>query len=569
MSIQDSHVVRRFLTLARNSPWLFIAVGLHLIVGLVLSVVYLSHEAGKIERTPTTLVVAAPRVELPPDPAPLEEQRERNKIPENEVKTELVSVEDDLSFIPLEEDAPEDLFLEVGNPTGAEDEDSGFMSSSGIGVGSGAIRGNGPTPFSSRTNRGKPGPGKIGRYSPGPKTTTEEAVLEGLRWLARHQNEDGSWGATTIATHCTGAPCIPPDATLDDSYDVGMTSLALLAFLGQGISLSSKVEIVDTAIGKRHRAGDIVLRGVRWLLARQSEAGSFSAGEPFAFPENETLATMVLCEAYGLSRNRTLRRPAQRALDFLAAAQKFTPEGERSGWGLGSRADIEERHARGELSSMDRVSALEEVDLSITCWVTMALCSARTCGLVVPDDVLAGALRVAQSSTEAPAMAISSSTESSQRFDHHSARWAALGMLIRSFVSQDLSDPFLEPAAAEIAKDLPRLSKDGAPVDFYYWYFGSLALNQFDGPDSPRRGQGKYWEPWNEGLENSLLPLQDANRARGACSRGGWLGAARGNERGRALYNTAMNVLTLEVYYRFDNVFGAVRNGPAVKTRPK
>jgi hypothetical protein len=566
MSIRDGNVLRRFLTLARNSPWLLIALGLHLIVGLVLSVVYLSHESEKVERSATTLVVAAPRVELPPEPAPPEEERSRQSIPENDIRRELVSIEENMSFVPLEEDVPEDLTLELGDPTGTEGEDASFMSSTSIGVGTGGIRGHGPSPFPSRNIRNTGSGGGKGRV-PGPTAETEEAVVEGLRWLLRHQNEDGSWGAATIATHCTGSPCIPPDAALGDEYDVGMTSLALLAFLGQGISIHTKVDIVDSVQGKRHEAGDAVLRGVRWLLDRQGESGSFSAGTPFAFPENETLATMVLCEAYGMSRSHSLRRPAQLALDFLAAAQKLGPDGERSGWGYGSRADIEQRHARGELDDEERTKELEQVDLSITCWVTMALCSARISGLEVPDEVLAGALRVARTTADVPSSTASTSA-SAQGFDAHSARWAALGMLIRSFVDHDLSDPFLEPAAMQLALDPPRLSRDGASVDFYYWYFGSIALNQFDGPDSPRPGHGKYWEPWNEGLKESLLPLQDTSRVRGACSRGGWLGEANGNERGRALYNTALNILTLEVYYRFVNVFGAVRNGPAAK-RPK
>jgi hypothetical protein len=127
-------------------------------------------------------------------------------------------------------------------------------------------------------------------------------------------------------------------------------------------------------------------------------------------------------------------------------------------------------------------------------------------------------------------------------------------LLIRAFAGRDISDPALESAARAMAEDPPEVA-DGLPADFYYWYFATLALNQYDGPDSPRKRAGEYWEPWNKGLVRSLLSLQDDDQARGACSRGGWLSQARGNERGRALYNTALNVLTLEAYYRYENVF--------------
>ena len=157
---------------------------------------------------------------------------------------------------------------------------------------------------------------------------------------------------------------------------------------------------------------------------------------------------------------------------------------------------------------------------------------------------------------QAPAMALSRLGD--LRGDEHEARRAALGMLIRIFAGGSIDDPYLASAARELAADVPRVSKDLRSVDFYYWYFATLALHQYDGPDSPRRAgdRGDLWEAWNEGLVDSLPGLQDRTRRNGVCSRGGWLQEARGNRRGRALYNTALNVLTLEVYYRFANVFG-------------
>ena len=76
-------------------------------------------------------------------------------------------------------------------------------------------------------------------------------------------------------------------------------------------------------------------------------------------------------------------------------------------------------------------------------------------------------------------------------------------------------------------------------------------------PRQPARGLGALLGRLDDGRVASLPPLQDRTKKKDACARGGWLQEARGNRRGRALHNTAMNVLTLEVYYRFGNVFGA------------
>jgi hypothetical protein len=105
---------------------------------------------------------------------------------------------------------------------------------------------------------------------------------------------------------------------------------------------------------------------------------------------------------------------------------------------------------------------------------------------------------------------------------------------------------------------MPTVTKDKLSIDYYYWYYATLALNQFDGPDSPRKGSGKYWDNWNKALIDAILPLQNQSKARDVCSRGGWLEADRwGGHTGYSLYSTALNVLTLQVYYRYENAFGA------------
>ena len=75
--------------------------------------------------------------------------------------------------------------------------------------------------------RGGGGPGGPG----GSKTTENQTVLAALKWLARHQNRDGSWGAKAFQHQCRVSKCI---GTGDDQFDNGLTGLALLAFTGAG-----------------------------------------------------------------------------------------------------------------------------------------------------------------------------------------------------------------------------------------------------------------------------------------------------------------------------------------------
>ena len=209
-----------------------------------------------------------------------------------------------------------------------------------------------------------------------------------------------------------------------------------------------------------------------------------------------------------------------------------------------------------------------DADISVTGWVIMALKSARISGLDVPEEALEGGLRFARHVSLPDGLAGYQSPEHAGKkvpglrdeYDYHPGTMSALSMLVRTFVEHDLEDPFLAAAAQQIVRDPPAVSRDRLTVDYYYWYYGSLALNQFDGPDSPR-ASGTYWDPWKKAMEEAVLELQDQSKEKGACARGGWLVDDRWSHAGRALYNTALNTLTLEVYYRYENAFGVGRRG--------
>lgn len=207
------------------------------------------------------------------------------------------------------------------------------------------------------------------------------AVLDGMRWLVRHQNPDGSWGAASFGQHCTpeGA-CLRAGSNPRDHYDVGLTGLALLAFLRAGYTQESKQDIVDTTRGVRHKLSDVVGGGLAWLRARQQPDGSFSTERAFLY--NEAIATLAICEASRLTHDADLAGAAQHAVDFVQAAQRPSPTGQGLwGWRYSPRTEIE-KSGRGD----DR--ELFDSDTSATSWCALALDSARRAGLAVRQEWL-------------------------------------------------------------------------------------------------------------------------------------------------------------------------------------
>ena len=79
-----------------------------------------------------------------------------------------------------------------------------------------------------------------------------------------------------------------------------------------------------------------------------------------------------------------------------------------------------------------------------------------------------------------------------------------------------------------------------------YWYWGSLAMFQVG---------GKYWRAWNKEMKGAIVKNQ---HPKGSGARtGSWdpIGIW-GRAYGGRVFSTALMTMSLEVYYRYDRVFG-------------
>ena len=183
---------------------------------------------------------------------------------------------------------------------------------------------------------------------------SEKAVEDGLSWLIRHQRVDGGW-SLEFHGQCVDQGC-PAHASgrLIDS-DTAATGLALLPLLAAGHTHTKKC-----------RYQSQVRQGLGWLLEHQQSTGELYLGGPgIARMYSHAIATMALCEAYGLSQDPALRPAAQKAIGFIIDAQNV----ETGGW----------RYQPGQAG-----------DTSVFGWQMFALRSARLSGLRVSKNVYRG-----------------------------------------------------------------------------------------------------------------------------------------------------------------------------------
>jgi hypothetical protein len=162
----------------------------------------------------------------------------------------------------------------------------------------------------------------------------------------------------------------------------------------------------------------------------------------------------------------------------------------------------------------------------------MALRSADLASLTLPRAAAQSAVRYFDAATDDDGI-----TASTLAADAAATRMTvAGGMLARMLLLRDKRDPRLVKAAATLVTSLPSATRP----DYEGWYFAGLSLFDFDGPSGPA------WTRFNSPVKTALLSLQ---------RNGLW---TLDGSRADAVFRTALGTLTLEVYYRYANVFGGV-----------
>ncbi len=361
-------------------------------------------------------------------------------------------------------------------------------------------------------------------------------VSDALEWLADHQNFDGFWSGTNFSEDTkrvnarktynlefvkAGDPS--GDKGWSGSTDIGLTGLSLLAFAGAGH---------DHKDGKYK---DVCRRALMYLRKVQSNDGCFGPKDDDSFVYNHAICTMAMAEIYSMSGDPGLKSFTLRAADFILAAQN-----EGSGWRYGVKA--------------------QENDTSVTGWMVLALKSCKFAGVEFESSKVYGNAAVWLDQVTVESNGYPKTGYNMPGSDNARMRSAqnyvsnpsmdAINIMTRMFTGDskwDANNRVIKSQAAECARNVPVWEHE--KIDYYYWYYASLALYQVDGP---------HWKTWESAMVKTLFanqrgwrPEDKGTTAQTLDEHGSWDAVDAWSGAGGRVYATAINCLTIEVWTRY------------------
>jgi len=361
----------------------------------------------------------------------------------------------------------------------------------------------------------------------GGSSDTEQAVANGLAFLAAIQKPDGSWNPRETGGGREQQILGHNRQGAGAQADTGITGLALLAFL---------------ADGSTHLQGpyqETVRRGLEYLMQRQQRGGSLAGGaQYYAQMYCHSMALLALSEAYALTGDARLQSVVE----------------------LGGRYSLDTQNRAG---GGWRYQPQEAGDMSQFGWQVLALRSAAHNGLN-PD---AGSQQLMNRFLNRHSRGTHGGLAIYRLGEAVSPAMTAEALVCRYLLEQRPDQWLVEEACREIiglAGSAPGPDADRRLViqdcrhlpgrredNLYFWYYACLALRQ--AASDPALADSalvqQSWELWNRQLTNRLLNLQQSSGPlQGswdpeACLWGGY---------GGRVYTTSLAVLCLQVYYRYD-----------------
>jgi hypothetical protein len=332
---------------------------------------------------------------------------------------------------------------------------------------------------------------------------SEEAVQRALKWLSIHQMPDGGWDFDLEQVPACKGKC-------SDSGDASearnaATAMALLPFLGAG---------------QTHQEGQYkktIQAGIYYLTTHAKSQGNngLSYFEPEGTMYSHGLASIVLCEAYAMTKDRTLQPYAQGAIRFIEYAQD--PSG--GGW---------------------RYTERMAGDTSVVGWQIMALKSAQMAGLETRSSTMLLANKFLDTVQDDDGAAYGYTAPTANR-----PATTSIGLLCRMYLGWRKQHPALKRGVAALDKLGPSIKPN---ADMYYNYYATQVMHHWGGNE---------WDRWNYRIREWLISQQ----SRKGHESGSWYmsdstSAPKARAGGR-LYCTSLATMILEVYYRHMPLYGS------------
>jgi len=505
----------------KKSPWWMISIAVHVLLFVISSM--FQTEGVIIPPAPPMATNMAAAAEAPPEEDVPPTPEETEQVHQTDVVAKEPTIKDaELSdHNETDNDLPTEESLGEGGISDAPFEGPSTNGLIGIGGGAGgAFKGRG-----GHRNLRAGGGGK----------KSDDAVEDALRWLAAHQSPGGEWECEGFFKYCDGKVIAGegPDGRGKAMYDVGVTGMALLAFLGAGYTNRSEGPF-----------GKVVGNGLKYLRNVQDAEGAFGNRSTGHFVYNHSIAALAMVEAYGMTGSAIYKSPTQKALDFIAISRN-----PYFAWRYGVKPG--------------------DNDSSVTGWMMMALKSAK---LINSADVKANkppSLSIDEEAFDGIKAWIDKMTDPDygrvgyqqrgsgparptdlvDKFPaEKSESMTAVGMLARIFLGENpkTSDP-IKKGADLCVKLVPTWNEQDGSIDMYYWYYATLAMFQVG---------GEPWKKWETAMKTAIVDTQ--HKDTDFCMyKGSWDPKDPWGPDGGRVYSTACLALCLEVWYRYDKVFGA------------
>lgn len=175
----------------------------------------------------------------------------------------------------------------------------------------------------------------------------DRAVQNGLRWLANHQNEDGSW------TNKIGYK-LNETVRGKRKHNVGVTAIAGLSFISAG------------NFPGRGKYGEVVRKALQYVKkCAEKNTGYISCNGSRMYEHG--FATLFLAELYGMTGKQHIRKILKRAVRIILDSQN-----KEGGWRYQPRPN--------------------EADISVTVTVMQSLRAAQNVGIYVPSQYIEKAM---------------------------------------------------------------------------------------------------------------------------------------------------------------------------------